>query len=124
MKKLTKIDKQRIEFLNSIDFSDWYQNHEDIPNVYRNASYTFKRYHEVMFAYHTRKSDEEFVKYWWFGVIHPNLQKNIPLTETRVNLQNAIFTVDYAAAACRIVNEMADKMESVFYVIEDKIRYK
>lgn len=124
MKKLTKIDKQRIEFLNSIDFSDWKQNHEKIPDFYRNTPYTFKRYHEVMFSFYTRKSDEEFVKYWWFGVIHPNLQKDIPLTETKVNQQNAVFAIDYTNAAFRIVSKMSDKMESVFCAIEDKIKYK
>lgn len=119
MKKLTKIDKQRIEFLNNIDFSYWKESNDnihDFPDY--NYPKIFNRYHDVMFDYYTRKSDEEFVKKWWLAMIHKNLRRDINLDEDLVTNQRAYFTINWGLAAHRIVNQAKNKMYWLFFHIE------
>jgi len=97
-KKLTKIDQQRIDFLNNIDFSDWKINNQvNIHDWYKwDYRQVFTRYHDVMFDYYKRKSDEEFVKKWWFAMVHKNIQKDVNFHEYPVTNQKADFTIDSA----------------------------
>jgi len=119
-KKLTKIDQQRIDFLNNIDFSDWKKNHDNIHDWY-GWDYTkiFNRYHDVTFDYYTRKSDDEFVKKWWFAMIHTNLQRDVNLHEYPVTSQKANFAINWDSAAHKIIGEAKNKMHWMFIDLKD-----
>jgi hypothetical protein len=120
-KKLTKIDQQRINFLNNIDFSDWKINNQvNIHDWYKwDYRQVFTRYHDVMFDYYKRKSDEEFVKKWWFAMVHKNIQKDVNFHEYPVTNQKADFTIDWDSAAHKIINEAKNKMYWLFYDLEE-----
>ena len=114
-KKLTKIDQQRIDFLNNIDFSDWKKVKDNIHYIYSgDYSKIFGRYHDVMLDYYTRKNDEEFVKKWWLTMIHENLQRDVNLHEYQVTSQKANFAINWDSAAYKIIEEAKNKMHWVF----------
>lgn len=118
-KKLTKIDQQRIDFLNNIDFSDWKKVKDNIHDIHSwEYSKTFAQYHDVMFDYYNIKNNEIFVKKWWFRVRHPNLQANVPLIVNIITRQRATFAVNYDDAAIRIINDVKDNMYTSFSSIK------
>lgn len=121
-KKLTKIDQQRINFLNNIDFCGWKKWERNIHDVYSgDLTEIFCRYHDVMFDYYTRKSDEEFVQKYWLMMIHKNLQRDFYLHQEPVTLQKANFAIHWESAAHKIINEAKNKMYWLFYDLKKKI---
>lgn len=108
---MRKIDQQRIEFLQKINFTHWSKDQKPIQSYNRVRS-AFLLYHDVMFDYHacTRGHNIElFVRNWWFHIIHPNLQSDIKLHTQRISAQRAVYSIDWDACAFCIINEIRDK---------------
>ena len=118
---MKKIDQQRHNYLNNINFTDWIKETKDDKwdkFYYRSIEKRFAQYHDVMFDYYNIKNNEIFVKKWWFRVRHPNLQSNVPLIENIITRQRATFTIDYDDAAIRIINDVKDNMYTAFSSIK------
>ena len=109
---MKKIDQQRLEFLQKINFTDW---RKDNPHKLgcRYVRETFMLYHDVMFEYHESvilNCIELFVKNWWFRIIHPNLQMDVKLYSQILSTQRAVYQINWDGCALAIISEIRDKM--------------
>ena len=115
MGKITKIQQQEYAFRGSISFQDW-QILERSKSYYEKYQ-LFMLYHNVTFEYYTDADREKFVKKWWSKVMSPSykiedIRRNLPLTENKINLQKATFSINWDSAAWKIVNRVADLVET------------
>lgn len=113
--KMTKIQQQEYAFRGSISFQDWKILEQS--KYYYERYQLFRLYHDVTFEYHTDTNREKFVKKWWSTVMTPSykiedIRRNLPLTENKINLQKATFSINWDSAALRIVARVADLVES------------
>lgn len=117
---MTKIQKQRLEFYESIDLSTWIG---DSKEYFYLVSHWFSRYHCVVFDYFSTKNYEEFTKKWWIRIMGDKSKHHIPLKEEKVNTQKSNFSINYEKAALTIVERTKDRLAMELDALERKTRY-
>lgn len=107
---MKKVEKQRIEYLNSLTFDDnWNKTSLEVTYGY-NLRNVFSLYHDVMYSF-CKLPTSQFVRTWWCRVFDKSFRL-IPLTENKINQQKSTFDIDFDSAANKIVDIVKCRMES------------
>jgi len=114
---MSKIQKQRDEFVSSIDTSDWDQYSQSDRHFIR-LSTAFGKYHEMMMEYRVLNAEQFVKKYWLF--FYRDRKHMLSLSEEKINNQKSNFSINYESCALRIIDQMVDEVSYRLDIVEKR----
>jgi hypothetical protein len=113
---MTKIDKQRLEFINNIDLSDWKQ-YKSYESPMYTISNVFMVYHEMMVNYRNLNASD-FTKKYWLLFHSPHHNRLLKIDEVKINNQNAKFSINWETCRDSLLEDIASRMETELRALE------
>jgi hypothetical protein len=117
---MTKIEKQKVDFVNSIDLSQWEQSPKSETHYYQLSS-DFVKYHQMMMDYKTI-NNEEFTKKYWL-VVYAGRPDLLSVNKEIINNQKAIFSIDWGSCALKILDQIVWRIQLKLQDLERSRKY-